>query len=220
MSGVAAENAVCPMCNRGCLHAAERVRIFEPHGKPIEVRLQTMACDACGETVTSASQHAENLKALAVRKVHYGNLLMGEEILALRKRYGLTQQQASKVFGKGKIAFSRYESETTYPDESTTLLLTMAMERPEVMKDLADRARIDLPLWPERCEDAQRIRVRALAVMRPGAGAVQHDRVRIDVPKGTVGLGRDFAVSASFRDRFSVSACNDLVSKNHLVRVA
>ncbi len=46
------------------------------------------------------------------------------------------------------------------------------------------------------------------------------EAVRIDVPKGTVGLGRDFAVSASFRDRFSVSACNDLVSKNHLVRVA
>ena len=90
MSGVAAEDAVCPMCNRGRLHAAERVRTFEPHGKPIEVRLQTMACDACGETVTSASQHAENLKALAARKVHYGNLLMGEEILALRKRYGLT----------------------------------------------------------------------------------------------------------------------------------
>lgn len=157
MSGVAAENAVCPMCNRGCLHAAERVRIFEPHGKPIEVRLQTMACDACGETVTSASQHAENLKALAARKVHYGNLLMGEEILALRKRYGLTQQQASKVFGKGKIAFSRYESETTYPDESTTLLLTLAIERPEVMRDLAEKAGVELPARTEpRDETAER----------------------------------------------------------------
>lgn len=211
---------LCPVCRKGHLEAAERVRVFEPHGKRVEVKLQTSVCNACGETTTKASQHKENLRLLAERKVHYGDLLMGEEILALRKRYGLTQQQASKVFGKGKIAFSRYESETTYPDESTTLLLTMAIERPEVMKDLADRAGIDLPLWPERCEDAQRIRVRALAVMSPGAGAVQHDRVRIDVPKGTVGLGRDFAVSASFRDRFSVSACNDLVSKNHLVRVA
>lgn len=144
MIGVAAEKAVCPMCNLGHLHAAERVRTFEPHGKRIEVRLQTMACDACGATVTSAAQHAENLQALASRKAHYGNLLMGEEILALRKRYGLTQQQASKVFGKGKIAFSRYESETSYPDESTTLLLTLAIERPEVMRDLAEKACVEL----------------------------------------------------------------------------
>lgn len=144
MSGVAAENTVCPLCNQGRLHAAERVRVFEPHGKRIEVRLQTMACEACGETVTSASQHVENLQALAARKAHYGNLLMGEEILALRKLYGLTQQQASKVFGKGKIAFSRYESETSFPDVSTTLLLTLAIERPEVMRDLAEKAGVEL----------------------------------------------------------------------------
>lgn len=153
MSGVAAENAVCPMCNRGRLHAAERARTFEPHGKRIEVRLQTMACDACCETVTNASQHAENLKALAARKVHYGNLLMGEEILALRKRYGLTQQQASKVFGKGKIAFSRYESETSYPDESTTLLLTLAIERPDVMRNLAEKAGVALPAPTDPCDE-------------------------------------------------------------------
>lgn len=138
------DGGICPACRSGRLHPAERMRVYQPQGKRVEVRLQTMACDACGETTTTALQHAENLQALAARKVHYGNLLMGEEILALRKRYGLTQQQASKVFGKGKIAFSRYESETSYPDESTTLLLTLAIERPEVMRDLAERASVEL----------------------------------------------------------------------------
>lgn len=141
---------LCPVCRKGHLEVMERVRVFEPHGKRVEVKLQTSVCDACGEATTKASQHKENLRTLAERKVHYGDLLMGEEILALRRRYGLTQQQASRVFGKGKIAFSRYESETTYPDESTTLLLTLAMERSEVMKDLADKAGVDLPLRRER----------------------------------------------------------------------
>lgn len=153
---------VCPVCRKGHLVAAERVRVFEPHGKRVEVKLLTSQCDACGETTTKASQHKENLRALAERKGHYGKLLMGEEIQALRKRYGLTQQQASAVFGKGKIAFSRYESETTYPDESTTLLLTLAMERPEVMKVLADKAGVELPLWNERCEDGQRVKLRTI----------------------------------------------------------
>lgn len=138
------DERICPACNGGRLHADQRMRVYRPHGKQIEVRLQTMTCDACGESTTTAKQHKENLKALVARKVHYGNLLMGEEILALRKRYGLTQQQASKVFGKGKIAFSRYESETSYPDESTTLLLTLAIERPEVMRDLAEKAGVAL----------------------------------------------------------------------------
>ena len=94
---------VCPVCRKGHLVAAERVRVFAPHGKQVEVKLQTSQCDACGETTTKAAQHKENLRALAERKSHYGKLLMGEEILALRKRYGLTQQQASTVFGKGKM---------------------------------------------------------------------------------------------------------------------
>lgn len=112
---------VCPVCSKGRLVAGERVRVFEPHGKRVEVTLQTSVCNVCGESTTKASQHKANLCALAGRKMHYGALLMGEETLALRKRYGLTQQQAAKVFGKGKIAFSRYESEKAYPDESMLL---------------------------------------------------------------------------------------------------
>jgi len=58
------------------------------------------------------------------------------------------------VFGKGKIAFSRYENEVTYPDLSTTLMLTMAIEKPDSLKWLADKVGVEIPLWRERCEDA------------------------------------------------------------------
>lgn len=152
----------CPACRKGHLRATEHTREFTPHGESVVVRLQTSRCDACGETTTTAAQHRDNLRALAARKAAYRGLLLGEEILALRKRYGLTQQQASAVFGKGKIAFSRYEAETSYPDTSTTLLLTLASERPDVMKSLADKAGIALPLWPERAEDGQRVKLGAM----------------------------------------------------------
>lgn len=144
---------VCPSCREGHLHEATRERVFRPHGKEVVVQLLTSTCDHCGAEATSAAQHQENLHRLAARKAHYGELLMGQEILALRRRYGLTQQQASRIFGKGKIAFSRYESETTYPDESTTRLLTMAIEKPDALRWLADRAGVEIPLWRERCED-------------------------------------------------------------------
>lgn len=147
----------CPACGRGSLRPATEARIFTPNGQRVEVELLTSCCDACGADAIRPAQHRENLERLRARKVHYGNLLMGEDVLALRKRYGLTQQQASKIFGKGKIAFSRYESETTYPDQSTTLLLKLAIERPDSLKWLADQAGVDVPLWKERCGDDERL---------------------------------------------------------------
>lgn len=153
---------ICPVCREGQLHPAVRTRTFQPHGKTVEVELLTSKCDHCGEETTRASQHAQNLQRLAARKAQYGGLLLGEEILALRKRYGLKQQEASKIFGKGKIAFSRYENEVSYPDESATLLLQLAIEKPSVLKSLADKAGVEVPLWSERCEDEQRVKVRAL----------------------------------------------------------
>lgn len=128
-----------------------------PNGWRVEVELMTSLCDACGAVAIRPDQHRENLERLRARKEHYGNLLMGEEILALRKRYSLSQQQAAKIFGKSKVAFSRYESETAYPDESTTLLLKLATERPDSLKWLADKAGVDVPLWKERCEDDERL---------------------------------------------------------------
>ena len=152
----------CPACRKGQLHATTRTRVFAPQGKRVEVLLRTSVCDVCQAEITRPSQHQHNLQALSERKAQYGDVLLGEEIVALRKRYGLTQQQASKIFGKGKIAFSRYENETTYPDDSTRLLLMLAIESPAVLKQLADKAHVSIPLWRERCEDEQRVKVRML----------------------------------------------------------
>lgn len=146
---------LCPSCRQGHLQPATREREFQPHGERVRVELLTSVCDHCGAEAPSASQHQQNLERLAARKAHYRGLLLGEEIAALRRKYGLTQQMASRIFGKGKIAFSRYESETTYPDESTTKLLAMAIAKPDALKWLADHAGVDIPLWRERCEDGR-----------------------------------------------------------------
>lgn len=152
---------LCPACRKGHLHVVTRTEVFQPRGREVAVELLASKCDVCGVQTTRASQHDENLSRLRARKQHYGKVLMGEEIVTLRKRYGLTQQAAAKIFGKGKIAFSRYENEVTYPDDSTMLLLTMALEKPDSLKWLADEAGVELPLWRERCEDS-RLTIRAV----------------------------------------------------------
>lgn len=176
----------CPSCREGRLHEATRERVFRPHGKEVVVQLLTSMCDHCNAEAPSAAQQQENLRRLAARKVHYGDLLMGQEILALRRRYGLTQQQASQIFGKGKIAFSRYESETTYPDESMTLLLNLAVDKPDVLRWLADRAGVEIALWRERCEDS-RLAIRPI----PGRITQVRQRLEFHTPDGDAPVHND-----------------------------
>ncbi len=138
---------------------ATREKQFHPLGKMVAVVLRVSRCPNCGAELINAEQRRENLQRLRAREAKYGHLLLGEEIVALRKKYGLTQQAAAKIFGKGKIAFSRYENETSYPDQSTTKLLKQAIARADVLKALADEEGVAVPLWEARCEDERKAKI-------------------------------------------------------------
>jgi putative zinc finger/helix-turn-helix YgiT family protein len=158
---------LCPSCRQGLLSEGTRERVFRPHGQDVIVELLTSTCGRCGAEAPTAAQHQENLQRLAARKVHYGDRLMGQEILALRRRHGLTLEQAARIFGKAKTTFSRYESEKAYPDESTNRLLALAMAMPEALGWLAERADVAFPL-PAGLDETQ--------VRRFAGGAQRHGK--------------------------------------------
>lgn len=91
---------LCPACRKGHLQSITRTEVFRPRGVEVSVELLASKCDTCDVQTTRASQHEENLRRLAARKQQYGSVLMGEEIVALRKRYGLTQQAAAKILAR------------------------------------------------------------------------------------------------------------------------
>jgi len=160
------KSRLCRACRQAEMQPTTRERVFRPRGQAVPVELLTSCCPACGSEETRAAQHSENLRRLKARKANYGHLLLGEEILSLRRRYGITQQAAAKIFGKGKIAFSRYENETSYPDDSTTRLLQLAIEKMDVIRWLADKADVELPLWEARCDDEREQKLRIIADVR------------------------------------------------------
>jgi HTH-type transcriptional regulator/antitoxin MqsA len=55
-------------------------------------------------------------------------------IRAIREACGLSQQDASRVFGGGPKAFEKYESGEVSPSSSMTRLLLLAARRPELFK--------------------------------------------------------------------------------------
>lgn len=152
----------CRRCNQGTMEPYEHVEHFYPPGGDVEVRLLASRCTHCGRDTVLSSQLEQNIARREARRAAYGNYLLGEDIFAFRRKYGLTQQAASKIFGKGKIAFSRYETEASFPEDSTTKLLKMAMRFPHVLKALADDAGVEIPLWQERCEDERAAKLFAI----------------------------------------------------------
>lgn len=167
-----ANTRCCPACKAAALHEATREKHFHPRGKQVAVLLRVSRCPACGMELIDAQQRRENLARLKARKSEYGEILLGEEIVELRKRYGLTQDMAARIFGKGKIAFSRYENEASYPDASMTKLLTLAIRSPEVLKMLADAAGVEMPLWEVRA--AEREADRAASARRTAVVAAEN----------------------------------------------
>jgi HTH-type transcriptional regulator/antitoxin MqsA len=56
---------------------------------------------------------------------------------AIRKKLGLKQAEAGRLFGGGVSAFSDYERGKTQPHKSTVLLLKLLDRHPELLKELA-----------------------------------------------------------------------------------
>ena len=167
----------CPACGSVRLKQEVWEKVFQPRGREVKVSLLQWRCQKCQHQFGDLKQLRENTKRMEARKALYDGLLTGQEIMALRKRYGLSQQSAAKIFGKGKIAFSRYENEVSYPDDSTTLMLQAAIEMPRFLKWLADRAKVELPMWRQRMRDDAAAR-RALRALEAEKGEAGYDRKR------------------------------------------
>lgn len=186
----------CRVCKEGTLQETTVVRTYHPNNRTVEVQLLESHCDKCQAVSVSGAQHSENLRRLAARKAYYGDQLMGEEYIALRKRYGLTQRQASKIFGKGLIAFSRYENEDSYPDTSTRLLIELAIAQPDILKTLADKAGVEISLWKEREEDRMQAEAKREEDNMQAEAKREKDRMQEEAKRGKTLLNEPQSISS------------------------
>jgi len=177
----------CHTCRQGKLQSFEKVELFHPPKLPaVEVHLLAARCDHCGAETVLPSQQAINIERRNARKQGYGEHLLGEEIFDFRRKYGLSQQDASKLFGLGKIAFSRYENEKTFPEDSTRKLIQVAMVFPDVLKRLADDAGVEIPLWGARLEQSRAQKLRSLYVIDSREQALELEPTEADIAASRV----------------------------------
>ena len=110
------------------------------NGQSYIVDVEYSVCRQCGDIVVFSEQIKRNdcIVRDAWRKTD--GLLTANKIVELRKKLGLTQQDASKVFGGGVNAFSKYERSEVIQSVAMDKLMRSALDVPDMFLWLKKQA--------------------------------------------------------------------------------
>jgi len=119
---------ICPNCEKQTelelIHATEAVVV---RGESIPAEVEYYKCLECGEEFEDPNSHDDPLDKAYREYRRRHNMIQPEEIKALRKRYGLTQNEMSRLLGWGGATLSRYEN-GALQDDAHEKTLRLAVE--------------------------------------------------------------------------------------------
>lgn len=133
------QGELCGVCESGPLNTCEEQDSVEYKGIKGEIRFLSSVCESCGIEQFTEDQLRQNKRAFIEFRKQVLGLCSGERVRAIRKKLEMSQEQAAKIFGGGKVAFSKYESGDVVQAESMDNLLRVAEAFPEVVKFLIAR---------------------------------------------------------------------------------
>lgn len=116
-----------PVCH-GCkapMRRDVRPKTLSYKGVSVVVEMPGWYCDGCDEGVHVGDDMKRSDRALNRLKARAEGLLQSGEIRRIRRRLGLTQEQAGALVGGGPRAFQKYEADDLLPSQaiSSALLL-------------------------------------------------------------------------------------------------
>ena len=103
----------------------------------LQVSIAYSLCNNCDREFISKPQILQNEAALRAAKKDYDGLLSSEEIIWARRTLSLTQEQAARVFGGGRNAFSKYERGEVSQSVAMDKLIRICLNHREVFHELA-----------------------------------------------------------------------------------
>ena len=106
-------------------------------GSTLQVSIAYSLCNNCDREFISRPQILQNEAALRAAKKDYDGLLSSEEIIRARRTLSLTQEQAARVFGGGRNAFSKYERGEVSQSVAMDKLIRICLNHREVFHELA-----------------------------------------------------------------------------------
>lgn len=149
----------CPICEHGKLIASSRMEPLRYKNRLLQVEGYLISnCNRCNASLVMPAQMKVNQQLMADAERRADGLLVGGEIKFVRELMKLNRRQASKVFGGGPNAFSKYERGEIHPSEAVNKLMILARDVPEARKKLLQAAGMagtnqwidDKPEWPTK----------------------------------------------------------------------
>jgi len=141
-------HVICPVCSKGEFREYHDGRFSFKHGKKTYV-LEGQAyarCNVCEVKGFLPGQRASNHLALTEFQKNLHDYVSPSDVLAVRERYSLTQNQATQIFKGGVNGFSKWERGVTFPSGATAMLIKAALKSAESMRTFADIAQVDFPI--------------------------------------------------------------------------
>lgn len=130
------DKTLCPLCGEGHLTPRTEETVTEYAGQQGTVTLRFAECDACGSEITDNADSRANKRAVLAFRKSVDGLLTGAEIRTLRDKYGITQDQAARLFGGGPKAFSKYEADDVAHAAAMDTLLRLALTSEDTFCEL------------------------------------------------------------------------------------
>ena len=123
---------ICADCGEDALQAFKETEQFNYKGYSLSVDVEYCLCSQCeAETILPEQIKRNDCRTRdAWRKAD--GLLTGVEIVELREKLDLTQQQAAEYFGGGTNAFSKYERGEVVQSKAMDKLMRLALENKPV----------------------------------------------------------------------------------------
>ncbi len=131
--------AYCLNCDDGTPLRNETRDVTETiEGLRTTVRaLRGWHCPVCGEIeFDKQTRDAERYSAALAALREKVTARRAAEMRTIRKKLGLKQAEAGRVFGGGVNAFSEYERGRTQPHKSTVLLFKLLDKHPDLLAEL------------------------------------------------------------------------------------
>lgn len=128
----------CPVCGAKSLAHDTRDQSYTYKGHTTVISAVTGDfCSACGESILDAAESRRVMHDMqAFSKQVNAAMVDPAFIMAVRKKLGLGQSEAAKIFGGGANAFSRYESGKSRPPLSLIKLFQLLDRHPGLLDEI------------------------------------------------------------------------------------
>lgn len=131
----------CLICEVGNLAVITRAETMRYKNRDLRiVDLCLSVCPECQAELVMPAQVKSNQVRIADAQRTVDGLLRTPEIVQIRQTMRLNRSQASKVFGGGPNAFSKYERGEIHPSLAVNKLMLLARDVPDARQSLLKSA--------------------------------------------------------------------------------